>query len=332
MQPFRPNEPAYAGVGVTFCRVPLVLDADGLAGADVAILGAPFDDGVSNRPGARFGPRAIRAADDLGWPPKRPHMDLGIDPFASLKVVDCGDIDAAPADLATSHERLRAAVAGILAAGAMPLVLGGDHSLSFPTLQALAAAHGTDGYAVIHFDTHTDTGADVLGVANSHGTPFYRGVTEGVLDGSHIFQIGLRGAWPGPTEFDWMRKHGFRWRTMDECVDRGLDEVIYEAIDWANSTAPRVYLTIDVDVLDPAYAPGTGTPEPGGFTTRELLHAIRKIARGVDLCAMDVVEVAPPYDVADITALAANRIVLETISAIALRRGGQRPRPERSEM
>ncbi|MFM9105922.1 MAG: agmatinase [Chloroflexota bacterium] len=332
MLPFRPNEPAYAGVGVTFCRVPLALDDAALEGADIAILGAPFDDAVSNRPGARFGPRAIRAADDLGWPPKRPHMDLGIDPFASLRVVDRGDIDAAPGDLAVTHERLRAAIAGIIAAGAMPLVLGGDHSLSFPTLQALAAAHGTDGFAVIHFDTHTDTGADVLGVTNSHGTPFYRGVEEGVLDGSHIFQIGLRGAWPGPAEFDWMRTRGFRWRTMDECLDRGLDEVIYEAIDWANSTAPRVYLTVDIDVLDPAYAPGTGTPEPGGFTTRELLHALRKIARGVDLCAMDVVEVSPPYDVSDLTALAANRIVLETLSAIALRRGGQRPRPERCEM
>lgn len=331
MQPFRPNEPAYAGVGITFCRVPLALEPEAMAGADIAILGAPFDDGVSNRPGARFGPRAIRAADDLGWPPKRPHMDLGVDPFSSLAIVDCGDIDAAPADLAASHERLRMAICGILGAGAMPLVLGGDHSLSFPTMQALAGKYGKDGYAVIHFDTHTDTGADVLGVANSHGTPFYRAVEEGALAGDHIFQIGLRGAWPGPKEFDWMRERGFRWRTMDECMDRGLDEVIYEAIDWANSTAPRVYLTIDIDVLDPAYAPGTGTPEPGGFTTRELLHAIRKIARGVDLCAMDVVEVSPPYDVADLTALAANRIVLETISAIALRRGGQRPRPERSE-
>jgi agmatinase len=332
MLPFRPNEPAYAGVGVTFCRVPLALDAESLAGADIAILGAPFDDGVSNRPGARFGPRAIRAADDLGWPPARPHMDLGIDPFASLKVVDCGDILAAPAELQTSHERLRESVAGILAAGAMPLILGGDHSLSLPVLQALNSFYGREGYAVIHFDTHADTGADVLGVANSHGTPFYRAVTEGDLDGGHIFQIGLRGAWPGPAEFDWMRANGFRWRTMDEVFDRGFNEVIYEAIDWANSMAPRVYLTIDVDVLDPAYAPGTGTPEPGGFTTRELLHAIRKIARGVDLCAMDVVEVSPPYDVSDITALAANRIVLEAISAIALRRGGQRPRPERSEM
>ncbi|MGI9253770.1 MAG: agmatinase [Thermomicrobiales bacterium] len=331
MQPFRPNEPAYAGVGITFCRVPLALDAAAVEGADIAIIGAPFDDGVSNRPGARFGPRAIRAADDLGWPPKRPHMDLGIDPFTALKVVDCGDIAAAPADLAVSQERLRAAIAGVLHAGAMPLVLGGDHSLAYPTMQALAEAYEPDGYAVIHLDTHTDTGADVLGVANSHGTPFYRAVKDGMLKGNHIFQIGLRGAWPGPTEFDWMRQHGFRWRTMDECIDRGLDEVIYEAIDWANSTAPSVYLTIDIDVLDPAFAPGTGTPEPGGFSTRELLHAIRKIARGVDLCAMDIVEVSPPYDVSDITALAANRIVLETMSAIALRRGSQRPRPERCE-
>ena len=329
MQPFRPHEPGFAGVGVTYCRVPLVLDPAGLRDADVVVVGAPFDDGTSNRPGTRFGPRAIRMAEDVGPPPWRPHMDLGIEPFAALRVVDHGDIEAVPGDLLTSHRLLNATITDILAVNAVPVVLGGDHSLSLPVMRALAAHHGIDNYAVIHFDTHTDTGSEVYGLTTSHGTPFYQAVEEGVLRGDHLMQIGLRGAWPGPAEFDWMRRHGIHWRTMEECLDHGIDAVIREAITFAEDRAPRTYLTVDVDVLDPAFAPGTGTPEPGGFQTRELLRAVRRIASSLDVCAMDVVEVSPPYDVAGITALAAHRVALETISGIALRRGGT-PRPERS--
>ncbi len=331
MQPNRPHEAAFVGVGVTFCRVPLVLDPNGLSGADVAILGAPFDEGVSYRPGARFGPRAIRLAEDVGMPPSRPHMELGVDPFAELRVVDYGDVEAVPADLAASHAALRRMVGEILSAGALPVVLGGDHSLSAPVMQALAERFGPDGYAVIHLDTHADTGAEVHGVANSHGTPFYRGVTEGFMRGDHVFQFGLRGAWPSPEEFAWMRGAGFRWRTMEECLDRGLDAVVAEAVAFARERAPRVYLSVDIDALDPAFAPGTGTPEPGGFSTRELLRAVRRIAGLVDLAAMDVVEVSPPYDVAGVTALAAHRLVLETVSAVALRKSGRAARPARWE-
>ncbi len=226
MQPFRPQEVSYAGVGLTFCRVPLVLEPSGLQGADVAILGAPFDEGVSFRPGARFGPRAIRAAEDVGGGAPRPHMELGIDPLAELRIVDYGDIEAVPGALERSHERLLRHVSEILAAKAIPIVLGGDHSLSYPVLKALADHLGPDGYAVIHFDSHADTGAEIFGVTNSHGTPFYRAVAEGSLRGDHIMQIGLRGAWPGPDEFAWMREHGFRWRTMDEVLERGVPAVI----------------------------------------------------------------------------------------------------------
>lgn len=331
MQPNRPREVGFVGVGVTFCRVPLVLEPAGLAGADVAVLGAPFDEGVSYRPGTRFGPRAIRQAEDVGMPPARPHMELGVDPFAVLRVVDYGDVEAVPADLAASHAGLRRMTGEILAAGAVPVVLGGDHSLSAPVMQALAERFGPAGYALIHFDTHADTGSAVYGVTNSHGTPFYRGVAEGFLRGDHVFQIGLRGAWPGPEEFAWMRERGFRWRTMDECVERGPDAVVAEAIAFVNERAARVYLSVDVDVLDPAFAPGTGTPEPGGFATRELLRAVRRIATGVDLAAVDVVEVSPPYDVADVTALAAHRLALEAISGIALRKTGGTARPMRWE-
>jgi agmatinase len=327
MQPNRLQETGYAGVGITFGRMPLVLDPAGLAGADVAILGAPFDEGVSYRPGTRFGPRAIRTAEDVAFPVARPHMELGIDPYAELDIVDYGDVEVRSSDLDRSHALLRQGVAEILAAGAIPVVLGGDHSLSTPVLQALAAHHGVDGFSVVHFDTHADTGGDEWEAP--HGVPFHRAVVDGDLDGRNIVQIGLRGAWPFPEEFQWMREAGFRWHTMGEIIERGIGPVVNDAVEHARARAPRTYLTVDIDVLDPAFAPGTGTAEPGGLMTRELLWAVRTVAARLDLCAMDIVEVSPPFDPAGITALAGHRVVLETLSGIALRRSGREPRPER---
>ena len=327
MQPNRLDEAGYAGVGLTFGRVPLVLDAAGLEGADVAIVGAPFDEGVTYRPGTRFGPRAIRTAEDVAFPIARPHMELGIDPYEELDIVDYGDIDARPSDLAWSHAALRQGVADILGAGAIPVVLGGDHSLSAPVLEALATHHGSDGFSVVHFDTHADTGSDEREAP--HGVPFYQAVRAGHLDGHNIVQIGLRGAWPFPEEFQWMREAGFRWHTTGEIVERGIGPVVRDAIDHARTRAPRTYLTVDIDVLDPAFAPGTGTAEPGGLMTRELLWAVRTVACELDLCSMDVVEVSPPYDPSGITAMAAQRVVLETLSGIAFRRSGRPARPER---
>ena len=317
MRIVRPGGPGHAGVGTTFAGRRLVLEPEGLAGVDVAVVGAPFDDASSNRPGSRYGPRAIRAADD-GGASGRPHMTLGLDPLDVLDVVDFGDIAPVPGDLAASHERLRAALRAVLGAGAVPLVLGGDHSLSLPTLQVLGERLGPDGYAVMHFDTHADTAAELYGVRVSHGTPFRVAVEEGVLRGDRLVQVGLRGTWPGPGDFAWMRDAGIRWHTMDDVVERGLPAVVEAAL--AQLPAVPVYMTIDIDVLDPAFAPGTGTPEPGGLTTRELLWAVRKVAGSVDLCAVDVVEVSPPYDVAGITALAAERVALEALAGMASRR------------
>jgi agmatinase len=311
--------PSHAGVGATFCGRPLVHDPSGLEGVDVAVLGAPFDDGTSNRPGARYGPRAIRAADD-GGRYGRPHMTLGLDPLQVLSVVDYGDVEVAPADLQRSHDALERRLREILAAGAVPLVLGGDHSLSLPTMRVLAEQHGADGYAVLHLDTHADTAASLYGVRLSHGTPFRVAVEEGVLRASQIVQVGLRGTWPAPEDFEWMRGEGFRWHTMDEILERGLTAVMNEAVEAVAEAAPRAYLTVDIDVLDPAFAPGTGTPEPGGSTTRELLWTVRHAARMLDLCAADLVEVCPPFDHAGITALAAERVALEILAGTAARR------------
>jgi agmatinase len=256
-------------------------------------------------------------------------MELGLDPFAELAVVDYGDVAVAPADLPGAQAGLRRALLEVLGAGAVPVVLGGDHSLSYPTLQALAERYGADGYSVVHFDTHADTGAEIGGNRNNHGTPFYLAVEEGALRGANIVQIGLRGAWPFPEEFQWMREQGFRWHTMDEVEDRGIGAVVDEAIAFAAERAPRTYLTVDIDVLDPAFAPGTGTPEPGGLTTRELLRSVRRIAAALDLAAADLVEVSPPYDPAGTTAWAGHRVVLEILSGMALRRSGRPARPER---
>ena len=316
----RGDSPGHTGIGTTFAGQPLVVDPAALEDVDVAVVGAPFDDGTSNRPGARYGPRAVREADDGGHA-GRPHLGTGLDPFAKLKVVDHGDCAVAPGDLERSHEHLADVLRGVLAAGAMPLVIGGDHSLSLPTLRVLSERFGRDGYAVVHFDTHADTAAELYGVRVSHGTPFRVAVEEGYLDGAKIVQLGLRGTWPGPEDFAWMRDAGFRWHTMEEIDARGLQSVLDDAIAHVAAAAQRVYLTVDVDVLDPAFAPGTGTPEPGGLTTRELRAALRRVASELKLCAADVVEVCPPFDVAGITALAAERIALDILTGMAARRG-----------
>jgi agmatinase len=327
VHPFQEQEASYAGVGLTFCRVPYVSQPSGLIGADVAIVGAPFDLGTSYRPGTRFGPRAIRAAEDVGYPSTRPHMDLGIDPFEVLTIVDFGDIALGPT-IELCHERLHTAVGQVLDANAMPVVLGGDHSLSLPVMKALGEHFGPENYTVIHFDTHADTAIYQPGETTEHAAPFYRAIADGYLAGRNLIQIGLRGAWPHPVEFDWMREQGIGWYTMDDIEDHGLSSVVSDAVERAGR-ASKTYLTVDIDVLDPAFAPGTGTPEPGGLTSRELLRAVRRIGASLDLCSMDIVEVSPPYDPSGITALAAHRVVLEVLSATALRRSGRDAQPQR---
>jgi agmatinase len=322
----RPEEPAYAG-GATYHKVPLVLDASELAGADVVIVGAPMDDYVTFRPGARFGPREIRGATDVGGDPHMWHMDLGVDPFAELTVVDHGDAAVVAGDGRASHAAIRSAVSNVISAGATPIVLGGDHSITYPDVAAVVEGHEPGSVALVHFDTHADTADEINGLRWTHGSPFRRLVDDKVLPGDRLVQVGLRGYWPFPDEFGWMRERGVRWHRMEEIEERGIAAVMEDVID-AISDAAAVFVSVDVDVLDPAFAPGTGTPEPGGMTTRQLLRAVRTIALAKPLAGMDVVEVSPPYDHAGITALAAHRVVMEALAAIALVRSGRTPAPE----
>jgi agmatinase len=306
------EKPDFAGP-LSYGGAPLTQDPTLLAGFDVAIVGAPTDDLVSDRPGARFGPRAIRAASC----PAGPELETGIDAFAELRIVDYGDAPVLPADAARTHEAIEATVGEVLNAGLIPIVLGGDHSIAEPDIRACAKRHGPVG--LVHFDTHTDTGREVFGVAVSHGTPMYRLVRDSHVDPKRYVQIGLRGYWPGETEFAWQREQGITAFFMHDVRDRGIDAVVADAARIVG--AGPVFLTVDVDVLDPAFAPGTGTPEPGGMTSLELLKAVRLVASQLDVVGADVVEVIPTgVGSADVTALVADRIVREILNGIALRR------------
>ena len=219
-------------------------------------------------------------------------------------------------------------MAEICAAGAVPIVLGGDHSIAHPDVGAVAAHLRPAALGLIHFDAHADNTPSLWGVTRSHGTPMRLLVEEGSLRGEHVVQAGLRGYWPPPSDFEWARSQGFRWFLMDDIHARGIEPVVDELLKHLEGL-PHVFLSVDIDVCDPAFAPGTGTPEPGGLHARELLRAVRRIASSVPLAGIEVVEVSPPFDPAGITALLAHRIVLEVLSGMALRRSGGPARPER---
>jgi agmatinase len=322
------NLPSYLG-STTFQKLPLLTDAAALAARrpDVVILGAPLDDGVSHRPGARFGPRAIRAATyhtgDIH------SLQTGVDPFDWLDVVDGGDIPIVPGRLERAHAVILARVTEVARAGAIPIVLGGDHSITYPSASAVAEAVAPRRLGIVHFDAHADTGDNTWGNLLSHGTPMRRLIESGAVAGRNFVQVGLRGYWPPAETIAWMRGQEMRWHPMTEIESRGAEDVVGQAIAEALDGPEVVYLSVDIDVIDPGMAPGTGTPEPGGMLTRELLRAIRQVAGAVELVGMDVVEVAPPYDVSEVTAAAAHRCVLEALSAIAARRrqSGEPARP-----
>ena len=311
------------GPDITFLGVPRCtwVEPETYADADVVILGAPFDGGTSYRSGARFGPQYVRQTCYLPHDGSRPSLALRVDGLSrDLTVYDAGDVEMYAGDAERSVRDLQAAVATVARAGAIPLVLGGDHTIAWPDAAGVAQHVGQGRVSMIHFDAHADTGDVEFGSLVGHGQPMRRLIESGAVRGDRFLQMGLRGYWPGPETLAWMAEQGMRSYEMTEIVARGLDECLTEAFGIATDACDGVFLSVDIDVCDPGHAPGTGTPEPGGLTARQLLDAVRRIAYELPVAGVDVVEVAPPYDHAEITSALANRVVLEALSGIARRR------------
>lgn len=291
--------PRYAGPA-TFARLPRL---DEVGTADVAVVGVPFDSGVSYRPGARFGGNAIREASRL-LRPYNPAQDAS--PFALAQVADAGDIAANPFNINEAVETIEAAADDLLGTGARLMTLGGDHTIALPLLRSVAKKHGP--VALLHFDAHLDTWDTYFGAEYTHGTPFRRAVEEGILDTSALSHVGTRGPLYGKQDLTDDAKMGFGIVTSADVMRRGVDEI-------ADQLRQRIgdrplYISIDIDVLDPAHAPGTGTPEAGGLTSRELLEIVRGLS-SCNLVSADLVEVAPAYDHAEITSVAASHTAYE---------------------
>lgn len=301
-QPLSGNDmPRFGGIA-TMMRLPHRSRPEDL---DVAFVGVPLDIGTSNRSGARFGPRAIRVESVLIRPY---HMWTRAAPFDSLRVDDIGDVATNPYNLMDSVRRIAEAYRGIIASGCRPISLGGDHTMVLPILRAMRERHGPVG--VIHVDAHTDINDTMFGEKITHGTPFRRATEEGLLDPSRVVQIGVRATGYAPDDFDWSRRQGFRVVQAEECWHRSLTPLMDDV--RSHLGAGPVYLSWDIDALDPAFAPGTGTPEIGGLTPIQALEIIRG-CRGLDLVGADVVEVAPPYDAGGITALLAANLAYEIL-------------------
>jgi agmatinase len=303
--------PRFAGLR-TFARLPTLQE---VSRADVAVLGAPLDSAATFRAGARFGPAAVREASLL----LRPYNDaLAIAPFARAQVADAGDAPASPIGVEPGHASIEAAARALTESGTRVVGLGGDHSVTLPLLRAAAARHGT--LCLLQLDAHTDTWDSYFGARYTHGTVFRRAVEEGVIDPQRSVQIGLRGSLYGAEDLDENRALGFV-----TLMARDFDRVgVAGALELARRRLRSpTYVTVDIDVLDPAFAPGTGTPEAGGLTSRELLALLRGLAElGVQLAGADVVEVSPPYDPSGVTAVAGANAAFELVSLLILEGAG----------
>lgn len=287
---------------------------------DVAIVGAPYDNSTTNRPGARFGPRAIRSQ---AYEPGSYHMDLGIEIFDYLEVVDFGDAYCPHGQTDVSLANIKARVSEVAKRGIIPITLGGDHSITWPAATAVAEVKGFGNVGMVHFDAHADTADILYGNLASHGTPMRRLIESGAIPGKNFVQVGLRGYWPPKEIFDWMREQGMRWHTMDEIWQRGFQAVMKDAVAEALAAADSLYISIDVDSLDPSFAPGTGTPEPGGIMSADLLRMVRTLCLEHNVVGIDIVEVAPAYDVSDLTVNVAHRLAFECLAGLAARRRNQ---------
>ena len=297
--------PRFAG-HATFMRLPAVASAEGL---DIALVGIPWDGGTTNRAGARHGPREVRNLSSLM---RSTHHVFKTEPFKIANIADVGDVAVNPIDLLDGLKKIETGIAEILSHGALPLSVGGDHLTTLPVLRAVARNAPV---GLIHFDAHSDTNDTYFGEnPYTHGTPFRRAIEEGLLDPRRIVQIGIRGSIYAPDEHDWAKDQGVRIIYMEEFVERGAQSVIAEVKEIVG--AAPAYLTFDIDSIDPSMAPGTGTPEIGGFSTREAQSLIR-LLDGVNLVGADVVEVAPPFDLGNMTSIVGATIMFELLCILA---------------
>lgn len=321
--------PPYAGF-ITFMRQPVCLTPEDLrvGGIEVAVCGVPWDGTQSTRSGSHAGPQGIRACDYYPNPQMGAlHQHVRVDPVKELKIADYGDADVIIGDTERTFKNVRSFIREIAETGAIPLILGGDHGITWPNVSGLADVYGFGSIGVVHFDAHADTAPDMQGSLASHGTPMRRLIESGAVLGKNFVQVGLRGYWPDAPVLAWMEEQGMRSHFMAEIEHRGFAAVLETAVSEALDGADHLFISVDVDVADPAFAPGTGSPEPGGLTSRELLWAVRRLAAEVGIVGMDVVEVAPIMDSGNnITCLLAHRCVMEAMTGIAMRKLGMTSR------
>jgi guanidinobutyrase len=292
--------PRFEGISTLF-RLPHVPDASKL---DVALIGVPFDGGTSYRTGPRMGPRHIREQSAI-IRPYNPVLD--VKPFSELRVGDYGDLPVNPLSIDDTYEKVTAGLATVLEEGCVPVCMGGDHSILLPILRAIHAVHGPVG--LVHYDAHTDTWDEYWKMKYSHGTPVRRAIEEGLLDESCILQVGLRGQLYDINDMDYAREHHIQWITTEEFHEHGMP-LVREKLKMFG--ARKTYFTLDIDVVDPAFAPGTGTPQVGGLTSDQILRLVREL-KGLNLVGCDLVEVSPPYDVAGLTSLLAANLLFEQV-------------------
>ena len=313
MSAYRPKDalvsPRFAGIP-TFMRLPFVSDPHQL---DVALIGVPFDGGTTYRSGTRFGPREIRVQSVLI---RNYNPVLRINPFEKLRIADNGDVDVNPLSIEDTFSRIQQKIRHIVESGALPFSIGGDHSISLPILRVLAMKHGYGKLGMIHFDSHLDTLDEYFGQKLSHGTPFRRAIEEKLLDPRKIIQLGIRGQIYDEKDFDFNKKHGITMINIEDIFERGISWVGNKIQELHRN---KIYLSFDIDVIDPAYAPGTGTPQIGGLTSFQALQLIRSM-RGLDLVGIDLVEVSPPYDPAGITSILAANIIFELLCIASMKR------------
>ena len=321
----RRHSGAHSGIR-TFARLPMALTPEDLvaAGVDVAILGVPWDSTAGGRSGTNHGPIALRqvaAFSSYGFPAQ--HLDVRVNPFDVLTMCDYGDAPISVGNTARTFESIRQFVGTVVTSGAIPIIMGGDHAITWPCATAVADHYGHGKVGIVHFDAHADVGTDLTGSLASHGTPMRKLIDSGAVPGKNFVQVGLRGYWPDQETLDWMDEHQMRTHFMAEIDRDGFDKVLERAVDEALDQADHLYISLDIDVCDPAFAPGTGTPVAGGITSIDILRAVRRLSAEVGIVGMDVVEVAPPYDNdGEITVLLANRAIGEALTGIAMRRVG----------